>query len=154
MKKIYFLIPLLITISCSSNNKVYWCGDHPCINNKEKESYFKKTMTVEIKDLKDEDLKKISEIEKITQQARINEKKRIISEKEIAKQLKLEEKRKIKEEKEIAKQLKLEEKRKIKKEKKPKKDYSENLNKKIASKKVSKTIEGSSLIGNLSTKAL
>ena len=67
----------------------------------------------------------------------------------MTKQLKLEKKRKIKEEKEIAKQLKLEKKKKIKKEKKLQNDYSENLNKKIATKKISKTIEGSSFIGNL-----
>ena len=28
-------------ISCSANKGVYWCGDHSCINKKEKEAYFK-----------------------------------------------------------------------------------------------------------------
>ena len=41
--KILLIFFLLITIiSCANSKKVFWCGDHPCINNKEKETYFKK----------------------------------------------------------------------------------------------------------------
>ena len=65
MKLLFFYHYLFLIISCCSNKGVYWCGDHPCINKKEKEAYFKKTMIVEIKELKDENLKKLSEIEKI-----------------------------------------------------------------------------------------
>ena len=57
-------------ISCTSNKNVYWCGDHPCINKKEKEEYFKKTMIIEIKDLKNKNYKDDSEINKIMLQAR------------------------------------------------------------------------------------
>ena len=49
MKNLFFLFILFIIISCSPNRGVYWCGDHPCINKKEKEAYFKKTMIVEKK---------------------------------------------------------------------------------------------------------
>ena len=50
MKKLLYLFLLFIIISCSNSKKVYWCGDHPCINVKEKEAYFKKTMIVEIRE--------------------------------------------------------------------------------------------------------
>ena len=47
--------------SCTSGKTVYWCGDHPCINNKEKEAYFKKTMIVEVKEIDNSNLKNNSE---------------------------------------------------------------------------------------------
>ena len=68
MKNLFFLFILFILfiiISCSPNRGVYWCGDHPCINKKEKEAYFKKTMIVEVKSSKNKNYKNISEIEKI-----------------------------------------------------------------------------------------
>ena len=51
MKKYIFLtISISIFIfGCSAGKGVYWCGDHPCINKKEKEAYFKKTMIVEVR---------------------------------------------------------------------------------------------------------
>ena len=103
--------------ACTTNKGSYWCGDHPCINKKEKEAYFKKYMTVEVRDIKKNSYKNNSEIEKLLKQAKADEKKRILSEKELAKQEKLKEKRQIKEEKELAKQVRLEEKR-INKDKK------------------------------------
>ena len=117
MKIFVFLLIFFLILNCSNNKGVNWCGDHPCINKKEKEAYFKKTMIVEIKQLKKEFYKDNSEIEKLLQQAQIDEKKRIITEKELIKQAKLEEKRRIYEEKELIKQAKLEEKRRIKEEK-------------------------------------
>ena len=117
MKTLLYLIILFIFTSCSTDKGTYWCGDHPCINKKEKEAYFKKTMIVEIKNLEKMNSKNNSEIEKIIQQARKGEKKRINNEKNMAKQAKLEDKRKKKEEKNMAKQAKLEDKRKKKEEK-------------------------------------
>ena len=117
MNKILILFIILLLTACSTTKGVYWCGDHPCINKKEKEAYFKKTMIVEVRDIKKKSYKNNSEIEKLLKQAKLDEKNRIISEKELAKQAKLEEKRRIKEEKELAKQAKLEEKRRIKEEK-------------------------------------
>ena len=76
MKNYYFLLIFFIIVSCSSSKQVYWCGDHPCINKKEKISYFKETMIVEIKELDKKKIIKNSEIEKITQQALLDEKKR------------------------------------------------------------------------------
>ena len=118
MKTCLFLSILFFTISCASTKSVYWCGDHPCINKKEKEAYFKKTMIVEVKDLKKKTYRNKSEIEKLLQQAQTNEKKRITNEKELAIHTKLEEKSRIKEEKKLAKEIKLEEKVRAEEEKK------------------------------------
>jgi len=54
MKNYLFLCVFFLIFSCTNNKSVYWCGDHPCINNKEKEAYFKKTMIVEVRELKKE----------------------------------------------------------------------------------------------------
>ena len=104
MKNYYFVLIFFIIVSCSSSKQVYWCGDHPCVNKKEKIAYFKETMIVEIKELDKKKIRKNSEIEKITQQERLDEKKRIKDEKDLAKQVRLDEKKRIKEEKVFAKQ--------------------------------------------------
>ena len=122
-------------IGCSSNEGVYWCGDHPCINKKEKEAYFKKTMIVEKKSLDNKNYKNNSEIEKIMHEALKKEKNRIKSEKNLTKQAKIEEKRLIKEEKELTKQLKLEEKNRIKEEKKLVKQFELEEKKRIKEEK-------------------
>ena len=149
MKNYLFLCVFFLIFSCTNNKSVYWCGDHPCINNKEKEAYFKKTMIVEVRELKKENNKDISEFGKLLKQAQVDEKKRIMSEKELRKQAKLDEKRRIKEEKELAKQVRLDEKRRIKEEKelakqvrldeKSNKDNILKDEKKLSKKEVSKT---------------
>jgi len=134
IKKAYFIF-LFFVIACVNNKGVYWCGDHPCMNDKEKQAYFKKTMTVEVKEISSENYEEDSEMKKLLEQAKDEEKERILNEidlkkkeksdekhrikeeKELAKQAKLDEKRRIKEEKELAKQAKLDEKRRIKEEK-------------------------------------
>ena len=118
MKLLFYLAISFIIISCSSNKTVYWCGDHPCIDKNEKETYFKKTMIVEIKELGKKNLKQNSEIEKIMQQAQTEKKGEIKEQKVLAKQAKLDEKRRIKEEKVLAKQIEQDEKKIIKKDKK------------------------------------
>ena len=117
MRRLLYIIVFIVIAGCASKKNVYWCGDHPCINKKEKEAYFKKTMIVEIKSIDAKSSKSNSEIEKIIQQAKVDEKKRIKKEKNLEKEIKLEEKAKIKEEKRLAKQTRLEEKRRIKEEK-------------------------------------
>ena len=86
-------------ISCNNNKSVFWCGDHPCINKKEKQAYFKKTMIVEKKDLKSNSYEDKSEIEKLSQQALSDEKDRIKDERALRKIAKLEEKKRIKDDK-------------------------------------------------------
>ena len=103
MKNLFYLIIFLVIIGCSTNKVVYWCGDHPCINKKEKEAYFRKTMIVEVKDLSKEELENKSEIDKIKKQAIINEKRRIKGEKELKKQTRLDQKKRINEEKKLLK---------------------------------------------------
>ncbi len=117
MKKIIFLFLFFFITNCSDGKKVYWCGDHPCINKKEKEAYFKKTMIVEVKSIDKNKIKKNSQMEKILEQASINEKKRLLTERQIAKKEILENKSKIKLEKEQIKKARLEEKERIKQEK-------------------------------------
>ena len=117
MRRLLYIIVFIVIAGCASKKNVYWCGDHPCINKKEKEAYFKKTMIVEIKSIDAKSSKSNSEIEKIIQQAKIDEKTRIKKEKNLKKEIKLEEKAKLKEEKRLAKQARLEEKRRIKEEK-------------------------------------
>ena len=70
-------------ISCTNNKGVYWCGDHPCINKEEKEAYFKKTMIVEVKNYNKDKNKNDSEIERLMNQAKLDEKKRINNENQI-----------------------------------------------------------------------
>ena len=48
---IFLFLAFFLLFACSNNKSVYWCGDHACINNKEKKAYFKKTMIVEKRDL-------------------------------------------------------------------------------------------------------
>ena len=95
MKKLFYLILTFLLVECAQNKTVYWCGDHPCINNKEKEDYFKKTMIVEKRTLNSEDPKKNSEIEKIIKQAHEKQKLKKVKEKKLAKQAKLNEKKRI-----------------------------------------------------------
>ena len=90
MKLLFSLILLFFLLECSNNKTVYWCGDHPCINNKEKEAYFKETMIVEIRELNKKNQMKKSEIEKITQEILKKEKEQIKDEKKLRKQARLE----------------------------------------------------------------
>ena len=120
MKTLLYLIILFIFTSCSTDKDSYWCGDHACINNKEKEAYFKKTMIVEIKNLEKKTSKNNSEIGKIIQQARKGEKKRIKEEKKLAKQA-------------------------LKEEKKLSKKKSKKLNKKKSEKQIVASVAGSKI---------
>ena len=99
MKYLILLIFSLLLFACSNGKRVYWCGDHACINNKEKETYFKKTMIVEIRELSKQNKKSKSELEIIKKQAGLEQKKEIKNEKELAKQVRLEEKKIINEKK-------------------------------------------------------
>ena len=117
MKPLIFLAFVFLLFGCSSGKTVYWCGDHACINKKERESYFKKTMIIEIRESDKQNSKSKSELEIIKKQAGLEQKKEIKNEKELAKQVRLDNKRRIKDEKELAKQVRLDKKRRIKEEK-------------------------------------
>ena len=96
MKHLILLIFSFLLFACSNTKKVYWCGDHACINNKEKEAYFKKTMIVEIREFTKQNEKSKSELEKIKKQAGLELEKEIKNEKQLAKHARLDEKRIIK----------------------------------------------------------
>ena len=103
MRVLLLLLTFFFILSCSNSKKVYWCGDHPCINNKEKQDYFKKNMIVEVKNINNKSNAKNTNMDKIISETQKSEKKRIKEEKKIAKQIILDEKKRIKEEKKIAK---------------------------------------------------
>ena len=110
MKIFLYIFILLLCFSCSTKES-YWCGDHACVSKSEKEAYFKKTMTVEIKNnTKSKDKTDITNIEKIIN----SQKKNTKEEKYLSKQAKIEKKRNIKEEKRIAKQKKIKSKKLVK----------------------------------------
>ena len=158
MKKLLLLVFFLLVYSCTGNKTVFWCGDHACINKKEKETYFKKTLTVEIKKISNKNKKNYSSHEKILQQVKTDSKKKVGNElskelelekkmrirrdKKLAKQLKLEEEMRIKRERELAKQLKLKKKKEIKSQKKLAKKLKLAEKKKIKKeKKLTKQIK-------------
>ena len=134
MKFFFFVLILLFTISFGSNKGVYWCGDHPCINKKEKKAYFKKNMVVEMRSAKTTDYKNNSEIEQLLQETEGKEKIRIKNDKSSSKQVRLEEKK-------LAKQIKLDEKRQIKEEKKLAKKIIKNNKKRIKNEKKLPTLK-------------
>ena len=142
MNKYFFLLIFIMIASCTTSKNVYWCGDHPCINNKEKEAYFNKTMIVEIREVNIDKFKKKTKNEKVLEQASKEEKLRLKMEKELTKQAKLDEKIRIKREKELAKQAKLDEKIRIKREKELAKQAKIDEKKRIkAEKELAKEIE-------------
>ena len=121
--KYFFILLFIILLSCTNKKEVHWCGDHACINNKEKKAYFEKTLITEIKDLTKQKRKK-SNFEIIKEKAGLalekekeeefEDKIKVLSteeQKALAKQLRLEEKQRIKEEKKLTKQSRLDEKK-------------------------------------------
>ena len=83
MRLFISLFFLLLLFGCSQNAQVYWCGDHACINKKEKEAYFKKTMIVEVKTLNKNKKKDLSELEIIKNRAGLSANKTLIKKEEI-----------------------------------------------------------------------
>jgi len=141
MKNLLFLLFLFLLTSCSYEKKTFWCGDHPCINKVERESYFKKNMSVEVKKFNKKDKLKKSEIDEILKQVKMNEKKRILTEKQIARKEKLDKKNKLKEEKLYKKNKLNEEKIEKKRRKKAKKMLAkQNIKKTKYSKKNRSTL--------------
>ena len=92
MKYLILLILSLFLFACSNGKKVYWCGDHACINNKEKEAYFKKTMIIEKRELIKQNKEKKSELEIIKKQAGLQNEKIIKKEKKLTARKRLEKK--------------------------------------------------------------
>ena len=88
MKNLFLIIIFLLLTSCGGTKTVHWCGDHQCVNEKERKAYFAKTMIIEIREIdsKDKKLKEEKkEQKKILKQARLDEKKRKKEQKKINK---------------------------------------------------------------------
>ena len=68
MKQMFCIFVFFLIFSCTSTKQTYWCGDHACANKKEKETYFNKTMIVEIKEVSKNKHKKKSNLEIIREQ--------------------------------------------------------------------------------------
>ena len=118
MKYINLLVFCFLFFGCSKTAALYWCGDHACRSVAEKNTYFKKTMTVEIK--KSDQFDKIikSDLEIIKEQTNLEDKKRNVRRKTFVKRNKSSKKRVIKNEKKLAKQARMNKLKKIKNEKK------------------------------------
>ena len=63
MKNIFIIIIFLIAVSCSKPKTVFICGDHICVNKAEAQQYFEENLTLEVKVIKNKDLKEQSLIE-------------------------------------------------------------------------------------------
>ena len=156
MKYIVIFILLFLIFSCSNVRKVYLCGDHECVDSKERETYFKKTMSVEVKNLKNKK-KNSSQIELIKKKAGLsdeayeeesnnlntaewaNNKQKRKDEKKIAKKALKDEKKRIKEDRKLAKKALKDEKKRIKEEKRLfKKNIKEQEKKAEQEKKIAK----------------
>ena len=109
MKYFIFFMFIFLLFACSNNNEVYWCGDHACINKKEKKAFFKKTMIVEKRELTEKD--KLSKYDK----------------NEILKQIRLEEKKETKKDQKFTEEITLEEKQIAKKDEKLRKSTQLNV---------------------------
>jgi len=92
MKKILLIIALFFLSNCNKNDYVYWCGDHACINNKERISYFKKTMIVEIREENKQSANSKIEKKILLKEQRLEKKKLKEREKLLKKQAKLKKK--------------------------------------------------------------
>tara|TARA_B110000438_G_scaffold286891_1_gene318611 strand:+ start:162 stop:752 length:591 start_codon:yes stop_codon:yes gene_type:complete len=144
--KVFFLFFLF---GCASDNEVFWCGNHACVDKKEKLEYFKKNMIVEIKEIGKSEKKENSKFNDIIQQGnsldtnndkdlyltkkQIKQKKK--DEKELAKIMKKNNKQRIKNEKQIGIKLRKDELVRIKNEKKLKSKMKLNENNSISNKK-------------------
>jgi len=97
MKFLLLSLFIFLLSHCGKNDYVYWCGDHACVNDKERIEYFKKTMIVEIKDSNKVGKEDSSKIKAIKQKLRSEKKRKSEEEKRLKKQAKIEKKLKIKE---------------------------------------------------------
>ena len=92
MKFLILSIFIFLLFGCSNTKEVYWCGDHACINKKEKETFFKESMIVEKKMLTDDNKSTKDEKDQILKQIRLKEKKSSKQKKELRKQARIKKK--------------------------------------------------------------
>ena len=148
MKSLFFICIFFLLVSCQNSKSVYWCGDHACVNKKEKNEYFDNKMIVEKRFINKKEKKYNTSLDKILKRSglkvqennssiSLNEKK--LTKKELSKQRRLEKKRILNEQREKAKKEKIEKKLKEQEEKRLKK--LAKLEKKIIKKKSKETLK-------------
>lgn len=129
--KFFFLIIILILSSCSLSKQAYVCGDRPCVDKKEFNEYFAKSLSIEVL-LDERKRKKNTDLVKLNTNSSIPKKTEKKTTKQEEKLRKKTEKKRLKEER-----VRLIEERKIKKklEKlKAKEEKSQGKKRKQASK--------------------
>ena len=100
---LFFILLVPFLSSCKKSDLVYWCGDHECVNEKERISYFKKTMIVEMKNADKVSKNDKTREKEIKKQLKIQKTEEKLKAKKMKKQAKINEKLKKKE-----KELKIE----------------------------------------------
>jgi len=146
MRYLISLLFIFFLSNCTNDNKVFWCGDHACVNKAERESYFKKTMIVEVKNFnKDNYNKKLSELDYIKKEFNIAGENKVILRKKSTKQLDISELSAV-EKRKIAKEVRLEKKRIINEQKALARKNSKNekirlKEEKLLAKKIEKDIK-------------
>lgn len=105
-----FILVFLFLFSCSNKNKVFLCGNHECVNNKERKEYFAKNLAIEVKTT---EINKKKSIDLVKLNTEIN--KNDLDYNSNRNQIKID-KKKTKDEKRIAK-LKIKEDRKLARQK-------------------------------------
>ena len=95
MRITLYILALFFLTSWTNNpsKSVFWCGDHECVNKKEKDAYFEKTLTVEKRLINKKTKKNFTEIEKIKKQIKLDEKKKLSKEKNAKKLAKIKKKK-------------------------------------------------------------
>ena len=63
MKKVFFLITLILLTSCNKPKTVFICGDHVCVNKAEAKEYFEKNLSLEVKVIDRKDKKQVKLVE-------------------------------------------------------------------------------------------
>jgi len=136
MNKYIKLFFLLVLLSCSSNNEVFWCGDHACINKAEKEEFFQNNMIVEVRKIGEKTNKEYSKVNEIINQGKLNKKNLAVDENGKIKLSKSEKKQRIKDEKQLSRQLLKQKRQRIKDEKKLAKEFKKEEKKRNKNKDV------------------
>ena len=136
MNKYIKLFFLLVLLSCSSNNEVFWCGDHACVNKAEKEEFFQNNMIVEVRKIGEKTNKEYSKVNEIINQGKLNKENLAADENGKIKLSKSEKKQRIKDEKQLSRQLLKQKRQRIKDEKKLAKEFKKEEKKRNKNKDV------------------
>ncbi len=107
MKRIFFIIILLLVYACSKPKTVLICGDHVCINKEEAEQYFQDNLTLEVRIIGQKEKENINLVElNLNSDSKGKKQVKVFNKKETKKKLKVLSDSEIKEKKEELKKRK------------------------------------------------